>query len=186
MSKTLVQLAADLASFNNTSVDDALVALRSGLSGEAEPLKRYGIALSDARMRQELMAQGVKDLGATLTPLQKTQAAYTLILKDSKLAQGDFARTSTGLANEQRIAAASSTTPRRRSARGKPTSDTTKTDTLEGVVGLWLPRRETQRECRRRQGDRRPLAPVLRQHRGPEGARRADHEHGRGRRQARR
>lgn len=102
MSKTLVELAADLASFNNTSVDDALVALRSGLSGETEPLKRYGIAISDARMRTELARQGFKDLGATLTPLQKSTAAYALIMKDSSLAQGDFARTSDGLANVQR------------------------------------------------------------------------------------
>jgi hypothetical protein len=103
MSKSLVQLAADLASFNNTSVDDALLALRSGLSGETEPLKRYGIAISDARMRTELASQGVKDLGATLTPLQKTTAAYALIMRDSALAQGDFGRTSDGLANSQRI-----------------------------------------------------------------------------------
>lgn len=106
MSTRMVELAADLASFNNTSVDDALQALRSGLSGETEPLKRYGIALNDARMRQALMAKGVTDLGATLTPLQKAQAAYTLILKDSSKAQGDFARTSDGLANQLRIQAA--------------------------------------------------------------------------------
>lgn len=102
MSKSLVQLAADLASFNNTSVDDALVALRSGLSGETEPLKRYGVALNDARMRQELMAMGVKNLGATLTAEQKATAAYAIIMHDTALAQGDFARTSDGLANTQR------------------------------------------------------------------------------------
>jgi len=103
MSKSLVELAADLASFNNTSVDDALLALRSGLSGETEPLKRFGVALSDSRMRTELMAQGVKNLGTTLTPLQKSTAAYAIIMHDSALAQGDFARTSDGLANKQRI-----------------------------------------------------------------------------------
>lgn len=103
MSKQLVELAADLASFNNTAIEDALVALRSGLSGETEPLKRYGIAISDARMRTELMAQGVTDLGATLTPLQKSTASYALILKDSALAQGDFERTAAGLANSLRI-----------------------------------------------------------------------------------
>lgn len=103
MSTSLVELASDLASFNNTSVDDALVALRSGLSGETEPLKRYGIALNDARMRAELTAQGVRDLGGTLTAAQKATAAYAIIMKDSSLAQGDFARTSDGLANSSRI-----------------------------------------------------------------------------------
>lgn len=103
MSTTLVELAADLASFNNTSIEEAIQALRSGLSGETEPLKRYGIAISDARMRAELLAQGYKNLGSTLTPLQKTTAAYALVLKDSALAQGDFARTADGVANKQRI-----------------------------------------------------------------------------------
>ena len=103
MSKSLVELAADLASFNNTPVDQALVALRSGLSGETEPLKRFGIALNDARMRSVLLAKGVTDLGATLTAEQKATAAYAIIMSDSALAQGDFARTSDGLANQQRI-----------------------------------------------------------------------------------
>ena len=50
---SLVQLASDMASFNNTSVDDALLALRSGLSGETEPLKRFGIALSEVRLKED-------------------------------------------------------------------------------------------------------------------------------------
>lgn len=102
MSKSLVELAADLASFNNTPVDDALQALRSGLSGETEPLKRFGIAISDARMRTVLTTMGFKDFGATLTPLQKSTAAYALIMQDSALAQGDFARTADESANAGR------------------------------------------------------------------------------------
>jgi len=103
MSTTLTQLAADLASFNNTSVEDAINALRSGLSGETEPLKRYGIVLQDTRLRAEALALGLKVTKGALDPLTKSQAAYSLILKDSANAQGDFARTSDGLANTQRI-----------------------------------------------------------------------------------
>lgn len=100
MSMRLVELASDLASFNNTSVDDALLALRSGLTGETEPLKRFGIALTDARLRQEAMALGlVETTSSVLPPAIKAQAAYSIALKDSALAQGDFARTSDGLAN---------------------------------------------------------------------------------------
>lgn len=104
MSKSLVELAADLASFNNTSVDDALLALRSGLSGETEPLKRFGIAVNDARLKEEALRLGlIKTTKDALTPGAKAQAAYALIMKDSALAQGDFARTSDGLANRTRI-----------------------------------------------------------------------------------
>ena len=103
MSTTLVQLAADLASFNNTSVEDALNALRSGLSGETEPLKRFGVVLQDTRLRAEALALGLGETTGALDPLTKSQAAYSLILKDTTNAQGDFARTSDGLANTTRI-----------------------------------------------------------------------------------
>lgn len=106
MSTSLVTLAADLASFNNTSVDDAILALRSGLSGETEPLKKFGIAINDARLKEEALALGIYKGSGTLTTAAKTQAAYALIMKDSTLAQGDFARTSDGVANQQRILSA--------------------------------------------------------------------------------
>lgn len=103
MSTSLVQLASDMASFNNTSVDDAILALRSGLSGETEPLKRFGVALSDARLKTEAMAMGlIKSTSEALTPAAKSQAAYSLIMKDTTLAQGDFARTASGTANTMR------------------------------------------------------------------------------------
>jgi hypothetical protein len=108
MSTTLVQLAADMASFNNTSIDQAITALRSGLSGETEPLKRYGVALQDVRLRTEALRLGlIKSTKEALTPGAKAQAAYELILKDTVLAQGDFKRTSDGVANSLKIIAAS-------------------------------------------------------------------------------
>lgn len=103
MSKNLVQLAADLASFNNTSVDEAILALRSGLSGETEPLKRYGVALSDVRLKEQAFRMGlIKTKSDALDPLAKSQAAYALIMKDTTLAQGDYARTAGGTANTLR------------------------------------------------------------------------------------
>lgn len=103
-SMNITELAADLASFNNTTVDDALIALRSGLSGETEPLKRFGVALNDVRLKEEALRLGLGDFsGQTLPVAIKSQAAYSLILRDTALAQGDFQRTSGGLANQQRI-----------------------------------------------------------------------------------
>jgi len=102
MSTSLVQLAGDLASFNNASPDDVLLALRSGLSGEAEPLKRYGIAINDARLKQEAFNLGLYNGKGNLDITAKSQAAYALIMKDSSLAQGDYARTADGVANTTR------------------------------------------------------------------------------------
>ena len=100
MSTSLVQLAADMASFNNTSIDQAITALRSGLSGETEPLKRFGVALSEVRLKEEAMRMGlIETMSGTLPVAIKSQAAYSLILKDTALAQGDYARTADGTAN---------------------------------------------------------------------------------------
>ena len=107
MSVTLLALAADLASFNNTPIEEAIIALRSGLSGEAEPLKRFGVAINDVRLKQEALNMGLYDGKGALDITAKTQAAYALILKDTNLAQGDFARTSDGFANQMRILQAS-------------------------------------------------------------------------------
>lgn len=104
MSTRMVQLASDLASFNNTNPADALEALRAGLVGEVEPLRRYGVNLNDAQLRQEAVALGLeKTTKNVLPPAVRAQAAYALILQQTKTAQGDFARTSSGLANSQRI-----------------------------------------------------------------------------------
>jgi hypothetical protein len=103
MSTSLVQLASDMASFNNTSIDDAILALRSGLSGETEPLKRFGVALNDVRLKEQAMSMGlIKTTSGVLPPLIKAQAAYALIMHDTTLAQGDYARTADGAANTMR------------------------------------------------------------------------------------
>ena len=103
-SKGMVTLATDLASFNNTSVDDAILAIGSGLRGEAEPLRQYGVLLDDATLRAQAMKMGlIKTTKEALTPQQKVLAAHAVILKQTSVQQGDFARTSDGLANQQRI-----------------------------------------------------------------------------------
>jgi hypothetical protein len=104
MSVRMVQLAGDLASFNNADPSQVLQDIRSGLVGEAEPLRKYGILLDDATLRQEALRLGlIKTTKDALPPAIKAQASYSLILKQSKTAQGDFARTSDELANSERI-----------------------------------------------------------------------------------
>lgn len=108
-SRQLVELAADLASFNNTDVDTALNALRSGLTGEIEPLRKFGVFLSEARSNTEALATSGKKSSKELTTQEKVLARFNIILQDTGKAQGDFARTSDGLANKQRIARAETT-----------------------------------------------------------------------------
>jgi hypothetical protein len=97
-------LASDLASFNNTSPEDAVQAIGAALRGEAEPIRRYGVLLNDATLKQKALELGIiKTTKDALSPQNKTLAAQAVILEQTKDAQGDFARTSDGLANQQRI-----------------------------------------------------------------------------------
>jgi hypothetical protein len=95
-------LASDLASFNNTSPEEAILAIGAGLRGESEPLRRFGVLLNDATLKQEAMKLGIYDGNGALTAQQKILAAQAAIYNQTKDAQGDFARTSDGLANSQR------------------------------------------------------------------------------------
>lgn len=106
LSPQIVQLGADLASFNNITVDEAILSLRSGLVGEAEPLRRLGVAINAAVVDQKALELGLVDAAGAVTEAGKVQARYALILEQTTNAQGDFARTSDGLANSMRTTAA--------------------------------------------------------------------------------
>jgi hypothetical protein len=106
-STDLVKLTSDMASFGNTTPEEAIEAVGSALRGEAEPIRKYGVLLDDATLRQEAMRLGlVKTTKEALTPSQKVLAAQAAIMKQTSNAQGDFARTADGAANKQRILAA--------------------------------------------------------------------------------
>lgn len=105
-SETLVRLAADLASFSDSSVDDALTAISSALVGEFEPIRRFGVLLNEATLKQTALQQGLKVTTGTLDPQTKLLASYAQILRQTNKQQGDFERNSALLANQQRVLSA--------------------------------------------------------------------------------
>lgn len=105
-STEFVKLASDLASFNNTSVDQAITALGAALRGESEPIRAYGVLLNDATLKAKAMEMGIYDGEGALTAQQKVLAAHKVVLSQTTDAQGDFARTADGMANSQRILSA--------------------------------------------------------------------------------
>lgn len=107
LSTQAVQLGADLASFNNADPTDTLLAIRSALVGEYEPMRTYGSALSMARVKQEALNAGLWDGHGALTASAQAQATFNLMLRDTKNAQGDVARTGSGYANTLRAISAS-------------------------------------------------------------------------------
>ena len=102
-STELVTLSADLASFNNSTPEQAITAIGAALRGESEPLRNFGVLLDDATLRARAMEMGIYQGSGALNQQQKVLAAHQEILSQTTDAQGDFARTSDGLANTQRI-----------------------------------------------------------------------------------
>lgn len=99
----LTTRGADFASVMNLEVSDALTLLRSGLAGETEPLRRFGVDVSEAQVKAFAYANGIAVVGAELTEAQKVQARYGTVMEQTARMQGDFANTSDGLANGMRI-----------------------------------------------------------------------------------
>lgn len=99
----LTTRAADFASVMNLEVNEAAELFQSGLAGETEPLRKYGLDLSAAAVQAHALAVGIADSKGELTESEKVQARYSLLMKDTAKVQGDFANTSDSLANRQRI-----------------------------------------------------------------------------------
>lgn len=106
LSVEYTKLSADLGSFNNASSAEVQEALTASLSGEYEMLKKYGIVVNDTTLATEAQRIGMVKTGATWTSAQKQQLSYNIIMASTKAAQGDFARTSGGLANQSKILSA--------------------------------------------------------------------------------
>jgi hypothetical protein len=107
LSKDIITLGADLGSFNNIESGEALEKLRAGLVGEAEPLRALGVNMNAAMVEAKGMELGLADANGELSEAAKVQARYALIMEQTKTAQGDFANTSTGMANATKIIQAS-------------------------------------------------------------------------------
>lgn len=105
MSTTLAGLAGDIESFYNLTGDEAFAKIRSGISGETEPLKQLGINLSVANLEAFALAEGITKSYNAMTEQEKAMLRYKYLLKTTADAQGDFARTSDSWANQTRILA---------------------------------------------------------------------------------
>lgn len=103
-SLSFVRLAGDIASFKDVvgGVPVVLEKLRSGLSGEAEPLRTLGVFLNETSVKAKAAELGLGGVGRQLTDGEKIAARYALIIEQTADAQGDLERTSGSLANQQR------------------------------------------------------------------------------------
>ena len=102
MSTDLAGLTADMASFYNLDFDTAFQKIRSGISGETEPLKQLGINMSVANLNAFALQQGLSKTFEQMNQGEQTVLRYQYLMQATADAQGDFSRTSDGYANSVR------------------------------------------------------------------------------------
>lgn len=106
MSQKMVELASDFASFHNADPTEVIQAQTAAFRGEYDAVQRFVPTINAAAVEQKALEMG---LGATTKELDaqdKALATQALLMEGAGAAVGDFARTSDGLANRQRILAA--------------------------------------------------------------------------------
>lgn len=102
-SKDLIDTVNDIASFHNADPSEVLANIQSGLSGESEPLRKYGIFMNEAALAAEGLSMGLIKQGEKMTDNEKIMARKSFILKHLGAAEGDWARTMASAANQERI-----------------------------------------------------------------------------------
>lgn len=102
MSTDLAGLAADMASFYNLDFETAFQKIRSGISGETEPLKQLGINMSVANLEAYALRKGITTAFNSMTQGEQTMLRYQYMMQATADAQGDFSRTADGFANASR------------------------------------------------------------------------------------
>lgn len=107
LSQSAAQLAIDLGSFFNATDVDALNALKSALVGEAEPMKRFGVVMTEANLAAFALSRGITKSVQSMSQAEKTTLRFNFILAQTKDAQGDAVRTSAGFANQLKRAGGS-------------------------------------------------------------------------------
>ena len=103
MSEDLAGLAADMASFYNLDFDTAFAKIRSGISGETEPLKQLGINMSQANLEAFALQKGIEKTWKEMSSSEQAMIRYQYLMEATADAQGDFARTTDGVANGTRL-----------------------------------------------------------------------------------
>lgn len=103
MSISLAGLAGDIASFYNIDTDTAFQKIRSGISGEIEPLRQLGINLSVANMEAYALSRGITTSYNAMSQAEKVALRYNYLMSVTGDVQGDFARTSGTWANQVRL-----------------------------------------------------------------------------------
>lgn len=100
----LIGVGSDLAATFGGETSEAVSAISSLLRGERDPIERYGVSIKAADIQARLAAQGLDKLEGAARQQAETQATLTLLMEQTKDAQGAFAREAETAAGAQQRA----------------------------------------------------------------------------------
>lgn len=103
VSLNLTKLTADMASFYDKDQADVAKDLQSVFTGMVVPLRKYGLDLTQATLKEWAMKNGMDADIKSMTQSEKAMLRYQYVLANTTAAQGDFARTADTWANQVRI-----------------------------------------------------------------------------------
>ena len=103
MSQNLTQLGYDLSSYYNIAVEEAMQKVKSGFSGELEPLRNLGYDLSQAKLEAIALSLGIDKTVSSMTQAEKAELRYYAVMTQVTQVQGDMARTLHEPANQLRL-----------------------------------------------------------------------------------
>lgn len=102
LSKELTKLAVDVGSFNDVADPEVMRAFQSALVGNHEAVRRFGVIISEATLKQELLRMGITKNSNEVDNATKVQARLNLLIAGTADAQGDAIRTADSFANRSR------------------------------------------------------------------------------------
>lgn len=102
LSKQIVQMGVDLASFNNLAESDALRNLQSAISGNHGAAQSLGAVLNENTLALAMNEMGLEGKFQALSESEKMQVRYHAIMMQSTDAMGDAERTGGSFANQLR------------------------------------------------------------------------------------
>lgn len=103
VSLNLTKLTADMASFYDKDQADVAKDLQSVFTGMVVPLRKYGLDLTQATLKEWAMKNGMDADIKSMTQAEKAMLRYQYVLANTTAAQGDFSRTADTWANQVRI-----------------------------------------------------------------------------------
>lgn len=99
LTNSLIGRASDIGSAWNASTEDVTESVNAALIGSFEPLRKYGVIIDQAAVKQKALEMGLVAEGEELDNASEKLAIAQLVMDQTNNVAGDFKNTQDGVAN---------------------------------------------------------------------------------------